>query len=92
MGIKPVKINTSEKSVVFVYEDERWVMPLETEVSIPRVGENVHLPDEDVKLRSYKVIGVDYFYRKVPHDPWRHVAPLDVQVRLKKEESSVSQF
>lgn len=83
-----MKLDTTEKCIVFVDGTKQWMLPLdETGASVPRVGEKVNLPDEDVQLRCYEVVGVDYFYRKVPHDPWKHVAPLAVQVRLKKKES-----
>lgn len=75
--------------MVFVDGTERWLLPLdEAGASVPRVGEDVHLPGDDVQLRRYEVVGVDYFYRKVPRDPWKHVAPLAIQVRLKKKESA----
>ncbi len=81
-----MKAETVEKYIVFVDGTERWILPLdEAGASVPRIGDKVHLPVEDDQVWCYEVAGVDYFYRKVPHDPWKYVAPLSVQVRLKKE-------
>jgi|SRR5579875_1455984 hypothetical protein len=81
-----VKTEIAEKAIIFVDGSERWILPLEEAgASVPHVGDRVHLPLGDDRLVCYEVAGVEYFYRKVPHDPWKYVAPLSVQVRLKKE-------
>lgn len=83
-----MKLDTTEKHIIFVDGTKQWRLAMdETGVSVPRVGEHVNLPDEDVQLRCYEVVGVDYFYRELPHDPRKNVAPLAVRVRLKKKES-----
>ncbi len=81
-----MKEDITQRCIVFVDANQRWILPLdEAGAWVPRVGDKVHLPVEDDQVWCYEVAGVDYFYRQVPHDPWKYVAPLSVQVRLKKE-------
>ncbi|MGO9058347.1 MAG: hypothetical protein ACLQU2_13335 [Candidatus Binataceae bacterium] len=82
-----MKTDTTEKCIIFINGTQRWLLPLdEAGVSVPRVGENVHLPGKGVQARCYEVVRVDYFFREVPRDPWNYLAPLGVQVRVKKKD------